>query len=152
MTPDTPAMDEKGLADQIEATAHRWAIAAYNKALGRDFEDIDAIKTELRALAATALDGKASQEAEVVKLEWKDLRGHSFPDMWCAVTPCGVYDIEERNASDSATYVALGPNYSFIADKDSLEDAKAAAQADFEARIRSCLATPQPSPDAEGAR
>lgn len=63
MTPDTPAMDEKGLADKIEVTAHRWAHAAYCKALGLDFEDIDAIKAELRALAATAREEGGVEDA-----------------------------------------------------------------------------------------
>jgi hypothetical protein len=54
-------VDPKGLSqaafeDKIEAIAHRWAIASYNKALGRTFEDIDAIKVELRR-AITPLKG-----------------------------------------------------------------------------------------------
>jgi hypothetical protein len=59
--------------------------------------------------------------------------------MWCASTPCGVYDIEVRSASDSPAYVALGPQYAFIADKDSLDEAKEACQADFERRILSAI-------------
>ena len=72
-------------------------------------------------------------------LEWRDLRPNAFPDMWCATSACGVYDIEEHSASDSPVYVALGPHYAFIANKDSLDEAKAAAQTDYEQRILSAL-------------
>jgi hypothetical protein len=72
-------------------------------------------------------------------LEWRDHRGHTFPDTWTAKTPCGVYEIEERSASDSPVYIATAPLHVFIADKDSLDEAKAAAQADYEKRIRSAL-------------
>lgn len=86
-------------------------------------------------------------EAVAIKpLKWRDQRGHSFPDIWDAVTPCGVYEIEERSASDSPAYVVTGPLYAFISDKDSLDEAKAAAQTDYEKRIRSTLyAEPQAS-------
>ena len=72
-------------------------------------------------------------------LVWRDLRPNAFPDMWCATSACGVYDIEEHSASDSPVYVALGPHYAFIANKDSLDEAKLAAQADYDARILSAL-------------
>ena len=72
-------------------------------------------------------------------LVWRDLRPNAFPDMWCATSACGVYDIEEHSASDSPVYVALGPHYAFIANKDSLDEAKLAAQADYEQRIRYAL-------------
>jgi hypothetical protein len=53
--------------------------------------------------------------------------------------PFGVYSIEEVSASDSPVYeVRLHAN-KMVAIKDSLSDAKAAAQADYEARIRSAL-------------
>ncbi len=88
--------------------------------------------------------GQKAGTVEVRALEWQDHRGHTFPDTWTAKTPCGVYEIEERSASDSPAYVATGPLHVFISDRDSLEDAKAAAQADYEARIRSAL-IPAPS-------
>lgn len=75
----------------------------------------------------------------VKPLEWRDHRGHTFPDTWTALTPCGVFEIEERSAGDSPAYFATGPMYAFIADKDSLEEAKAAAQADYERRISAAL-------------
>ncbi len=76
---------------------------------------------------------------QIKPLEWRDHRGHTFPDTWTALTPCGVFEIEERSAGDSPAYFATGPMYAFIADKDSLEEAKAAAQADYERRIRASL-------------
>jgi len=99
---------------------------------------------------------QAVQPWPVVKvkpLEWRDHRGHTFPDTWTALTPCGVFEIEERSAGDSPAYVATGPMYAFIADKDSLEEAKAAAQADYERRIRTALAaTASAEPVADGFR
>lgn len=86
-------------------------------------------------------------------LEWRDLRERTFPPMWSASTVCGVYDIEERCASDTPAYVVLGPLFSFIADKDSLVEAKAAAEADYASRIRSALvATPPAEPVVEALR
>lgn len=76
---------------------------------------------------------------QIKPLEWRDHRGHTFPDTWTALTPCGVFEIEERSAGDSPAYFATGPMYAFIADKDSLEEAKAAAQADYERRISAAL-------------
>lgn len=90
-------------------------------------------------VALSALDQPSSVRMGVKPLEWRDHRGHTFPDTWTAKTPCGVYEIEERSASDSPAYIATGPLHVFIADKDGLDDAKAAAQADYEARILSAL-------------
>ena len=103
----------------------------------------DAIAAWNRRASLSAVGQKAGT-VEVRALEWQDHRGHTFPDTWTAKTPCGVYEIEERSASDSPAYVATGPLHVFISDRDSLEDAKAAAQADYEARIRSAL-IPAPS-------
>jgi hypothetical protein len=73
-------------------------------------------------------------------LVWRDHRPDSFPEpAWSAQTPFGFYNIEEVSASDSPAYVVRLHAHHFIADKDSLEEAKAAAQADYEARIKSAL-------------
>lgn len=85
------------------------------------------------------LDAEKAGVPVVRGLVWRDLRPHSFPDMWSATSQCGVYDIEEQSASDSPVYVALGPHYAPIADKDSLDEAKDACQADYEARILSAI-------------
>lgn len=117
--------------------------------------DVDALAQEIRRVdgnhtmgagqlaeaIAAYLSAAKSEPVAVKALEWRDHRGHTFPDTWTAKTPCGIYEIEERSASDSPAYVATGPLHVFIADKDSLGDAKAAAQADYESRIRSALAS-----------
>lgn len=81
-------------------------------------------------------------------LVWRDHRPDSFPEpAWSAQTPFGFYNIEEVSASDSPAYVVRLHAHHFIADKDSLEEAKAAAQVDYERRIRSAL---QDSPCCKG--
>jgi hypothetical protein len=47
--------DQTMYANKIEAIAHRWALASYNKALGLNFEDFETIKNELRAEVETIL-------------------------------------------------------------------------------------------------
>lgn len=75
-------------------------------------------------------------------LTWRDHRPDSFPEpAWSAETPFGFYRIEEVSASDSPAYVVRLHAHHFIADKDSLEEAKAAAQSDYEKRVRSCIPT-----------
>lgn len=108
--------------------------------VGVSRQAVDEVLAGLRA-ALAALD--AETEVKVRELEWRDHRGHTFPDTWTAKTPCGIYEIEERSASDSPAYIATGPLHVFIADRDSLDDAKAAAQADFERRILSALVPPE---------
>lgn len=79
---------------------------------------------------------------KVKPLVWRDHRPDSFPEpAWSAQTSFGFYNIEEVSASDSPAYVVRLHAHHFVADKDSLDDAKAAAQADYEARIRSALET-----------
>ena len=112
----------------------------------------EALEVELEVAAKRIL--QAVQPVPVVKikpLEWRDHRGHTFPDTWTALTPCGVFEIEERSAGDSPAYFATGPMYAFIADKDSLEEAKAAAQADYERRIRSALTATPPASEKDPA-
>lgn len=102
----------------------------------------DTLHQLLRALSCLAGEG---WRPKVKPLDWRDHRGHTFPDTWTAKTPCGVYEIEERSGSDSPFYVVTGPLHAFIADKDGLPEAKADAQADYERRILSALDLPAPS-------
>lgn len=76
----------------------------------------------------------------VVKaLEWVEHQV-SFPcPLWSAEIPFGVYSIEEASASDSPVYEVRLHSNKMVAIKDSLSEAKAAAQADYEAGIRSAL-------------
>jgi NTP pyrophosphatase (non-canonical NTP hydrolase) len=97
------------------------------------------LKTRLTA-GGRAASVKAGEVVVVKALEWRDHRPDSFPEpAWSAQTPFGFYNIEEVSASDSPAYVVRLHAHHFIADKDSLDAAKAAAQADYEARIRSAL-------------
>src|SRR5689334_19431369 len=52
--------------NRIETIAHRWAHAAYCKALGKPFEDIDAIKKELHAALAAALSTEPGEAEGMV--------------------------------------------------------------------------------------
>jgi hypothetical protein len=95
-----------------------------------------------RDLIVTALRRLASSDSgvKVKPLVWRDHRPDSFPEpAWSAQTSFGFYNIEEVSASDSPAYVVRLHAHHFVADKDSLDEAKAAAQADYEARIRSAL-------------
>jgi len=83
---------------------------------------------------------------KVKPLVWRDHRPDSFPEpAWSAQTSFGFYNIEEVSASDSPAYVVRLHAHHFVADKDSLDEAKAAAQRDYEARIKSALITAPPA-------
>lgn len=102
-------------------------------------EDIDI--DELRG-ASDLLRRLASSDSgvKVKPLVWRDHRPDSFPEpAWSAQTSFGFYNIEEVSASDSPAYVVRLHAHHFVADKDSLDEAKAAAQRDYEVRILSAL-------------
>lgn len=91
-------------------------------------------------VSALRLAAQSPEPVTVKPLVWVDHRPDSFPEpAWSAQTPFGFYNIEEVSASDCPAYVVRLHAHRFVADKDSLDDAKAAAQADYEARIRSAL-------------
>lgn len=108
--------------------------------LARDVEAASKRVEEWRAA------NSAGQEPVAIKqLEWRDHRPDSFPEpAWSAQTPFGFYNIEEVSASDCPAYVVRLHAHHFIADKDSLDDAKAAAQQHYEKCIRSALYTAPP--------
>jgi hypothetical protein len=102
----------------------------------------DATYGDLRELVAaiSRIDVPGKTAVKVKPLEWRDHRPDSFPEpAWSAQTPFGFYNIEEVCASDSPAYVVRLHAHHFIADKDDLADAKSAAQADYETRIKSAL-------------
>lgn len=72
-------------------------------------------------------------------LEWE----HSDEEGWCASAGAGAEYLVELSHNGSWYYEDQGP----FADADA---AKAAAQADYEARIRSCIATPANATDTAG--
>jgi len=115
-----PAPDEaagQGEADEPRAVqmlrgplSKRATSAEFNEWMARDVvEYID-------ALSCLAGEG---WRPKVKPLDWRDHRGHTFPDTWTAKTPCGVYEIEERSGSDSPFYVVTGPLHVFIATRPS---------------------------------
>ena len=88
----------------------------------------------------TRASAAPGEPCAVKPLEWRDHRPDSFPEpAWSAQTPFGFYNIEEVSASDSPAYVVRLHAHHFVADKDGLDEAKAAAQADYEQRIKSAL-------------
>lgn len=118
---------------------------AHGEVMCDDCADMADIPSEARhALASpSARSTPGTGEANVKPMEWRDHRPDSFPEpAWSAQTPFGFYNIEEVSASDSPAYVVKLHAHHFIADKDSLDEAKAAAQKDYETRIRSAIVSP----------
>jgi hypothetical protein len=90
----------------------------------------------------------SAEPAVAVKaLRWQHYP-HAFPPCWCADTPFGDYTIDESCGSDSPSYEARGPLARVLSVTEGLPEAQAAAQADYEQRVRSALASPTPSPQA----
>lgn len=89
-----------------------------------------------------ALCARLREPAKVKPLVWREYPNAFQPDVffrcWDAETPFGRYTIEEASASDSA-YYTLSFGHIFIADKDGLPDAKAAAQQHFGDSIKGVL-------------
>ena len=103
----------------------------------------------IRDSALAALD--AETEVKVRELEWEEVtaaRSDADPHRehtgdYEAVSPIGVYYIEQYFGSDSYGWRVTLHGSDDVADKDDPEDAKAAAQADYERRIRSALVPPE---------
>ncbi|MCZ4501004.1 MAG: hypothetical protein JWQ74_3559 [Marmoricola sp.] len=81
--------------------------------------------------------------AQVKPLEW--FEGNSFPaeKCWTASSALGVYTIDQEFGSDAYDFVVYRVS-SLIGNFEGLPEAKAIAQADYEARIRSALLPPVP--------
>lgn len=125
---------------QIRDLFGRWVDAPSKEAAIGCIKDGTATAIALRRLASS------DSGVKVKPLVWRDHRPDSFPEpAWSAQTSFGFYNIEEVSASDSPAYVVRLHAHHFVADKDSLDEAKAAAQADYEARIKSALITTPPS-------
>ena len=102
---------------------------------------------EAAELALSARDAPQAQ-AVVKPLEWYPDPG-AFPSpTWGAQSSFGRFIIEEVSASDTPAYEVRYTPHHLISINDSLEDAKAAAQADFERRILSALTRPSPPTEA----
>ena len=142
----------------IRATLNKIAPAVEQLACHQQQADADGVMVTVSRQAvdevvsaineiAISLSAAPGEPCAVKPLEWRDHRPDSFPEpAWSAQTPFGFYNIEEVSASDSPAYVVRLHAHHFVADKDGLDEAKAAAQADYEKRIRSALVTtPQPT-------
>lgn len=106
------------------------------------------IATEMSALAERLRQAAApSTGAGMVRgLEWYPDPG-AFPyKTWGAQSSFGRFLIEEVSASDSPAYEVRYTPHHLIAVKDDLEEAKAAAQADYERRILAALEAAIPLP------
>lgn len=120
---------------QAEATPEQRARAAYHH---------DTVEEIMREDALRAALSLPVQPVAVKQMEWYPDPG-AFPyNTWGAQSSFGRFTIEEVSASDSPAYEARYTPHHLIAIKDSLEDAKAAAQADYEYRIRSALTCSAP--------
>lgn len=118
-----------------EQSCGEWDDKAINEDAAKLYEFV-----QREAASALRLAAQSPEPVTVKPLVWVDHRPDSFPEpAWSAQTPFGFYNIEEVSASDCPAYVVRLHAHRFVADKDSLDDAKAAAQADYEARIRSAL-------------
>lgn len=88
--------------------------------------------------ALAALD--AETEVKVRELEWSGQSWGYIGPLYESETMLGTYTVEEYGAGNWCTYF----NRAKFGDTHATEEAaKAAAQADFERRIRSALVTPE---------
>lgn len=150
MTPmTTPSTSAQGPADRAVEIAHRWAQASYNKALGKPFEAFEPLQKQLRELFTASPSPAASPASpsgvRVKPLLWVDDGENSRADAGFEIR----YSAFRRSDGRFDT-VLLG---TLIGDtRATLDEAKAAAQADYEARIMSALAsdaTPAPTSGSE---
>lgn len=84
-------------------------------------------------------------EVEVVKLEWEET-----DERWWGAQPMHRLCYEIRETDRGVIRIRRPEDGRWSNFDGDFEAAKAMFQADFASRIRSCLATPQPSPDADG--
>ena len=91
-----------------------------------------------------ALSRPSVAEGAVKALEWRYIPD-AFPPMWITKTTIGSYHIEEAAGSDSPSFDLFNPMAGPMGNYEGLDEAKAAAQADYESRIRSALVS-QPLP------
>lgn len=110
------------------------------------------IREAIAALASpsTPVDGVGAGP-RVKPLEWTEImsaRSNEDPTPehtgdFEATTPFGTYYIEQYFGSDSYGWNVTINGYDSVADRDDPEDAKSAAQADYERRVVSALASPE---------
>lgn len=128
--------DQTVLAAAREAVASTCGLLA-TAAKIRDgrLDDHPTVKSAVAAINAY----RQRTEGGVVKaLEWRD---HSYHDeeVWVAWTPWEDYRIKREIKEEFSHPYVLRPFIGGISNYVSIDEAKAAAQADYEARIRSAL-------------
>jgi len=115
--------------------------------------EADDPKAEIRLrvkdlITSAAAIGRAAPAAEVVKaLDWDET-----DERWWGAQPFHGFCYEIRVTDRGGTRVRWPESGGWISFDGDLDAAKAAFQADFEARIRSCLASPKPLSAIEGER
>lgn len=135
------ALDEKALAAAYAAECELTGAGNLTAA------EKTVVQHSIRAYLASLPEAPA---VPVVKeLEWSESSPpdhSSFYDHTRAASPFGAYCIEWKSWKEYPGFSIEGPG-NFLATEDTLDGAKLSAQADFESRIRSALATP-PAPTA----
>jgi hypothetical protein len=130
-------------ADERQKAMGLAYIEAERQDLAREMTRFAISEASLRSAARTGPD------VAVKPLEWRGPISSYPTTIWEAKTSFGHYVIEEVSASDSPAYEVRLSGV-FVKVKDCVDDAKAAAQADFEHRIRSAIAA-LPAPDTASA-
>jgi hypothetical protein len=132
---------------------HDRGIEAAKKAFYRNMDPGLGVEEAISAYLATIEPGKPESGvlAEAVKpLEWGPYPSDTFcRASWFAAHPYGGYQIYERDTTGKGRVRYFTSPIAAQTEYGSLEEAKAAAQADYEQRIMSALSTP-PQPEAQG--
>lgn len=127
----------EALAEQYEAEAQ-----LYRSAIEKGPRGNTRIHKMLRECEVIAQALRTAVKPVAIKaLEWKFFRD-GFPPYWYADVLFGSYLIEETDQGGVPGYSLFCPWFRLEIEFEALDYAKAAAQADFEQRIRSALATP----------
>lgn len=136
-----------GALDLREAATTLSTLAAEVQSMKSDREYVIGFNAgwdEALAQANPAFTSPAAVDVEglvarlVKPLEWKFFP-QGFPPCWCAQTPFGDCVVEEEAGSDGPSYAARGIRMNVVARTEGLPEAKAAAQADYTARILSAI-------------
>ncbi len=123
--------------DYIHDHRHTWTVQCDKCTATMGYSDSE--DEAIEAWNRRALAG----EAVAKPLEWRYIPD-AFPPVWITKTTIGSYHIEEAAGSDSPSFDLYNPMAGPMGNYEGLPEAKAAAQADYEFRIRSCLTTAAP--------
>lgn len=152
-------LDETEVYERKERQFGRWQ--AYCDGCGSNSSGYGSKAEAIAAWNRRAATRAGEVSEPVVKaLEWEEVTAarsnedptHEPTGDYEAVSPIGVYYIEQYFGSDSYGWRVTLNGCDDVADKDDPAQAKAAAQADYDRRIRSALASPsyaQPAPHGE---